>query len=98
MIRSKATARADVEQEIARLKSARTEARSQANIWNKRQVKDLQKALDTPGALEQAVEAADRITPTIHGQDAYLAAHRILTPDQITAKYFPYAQAHMGAR
>ena len=97
VIRNPDTAIADIAAEIKRLRAVRTHTRSQGGKWNRLQVKDLETAAKTPGALEQAFATAERLRPTMHGQDNVLAAKRILTPDQLEAKYFPYAQAHMGA-
>jgi hypothetical protein len=112
VIQGPETAVADVTSEIERLNAARTQARSQNNIWNKTQVRDLSEALKTPAvdyrlpdgtviklpeAIAKAIASAEQLRPTLHAQDAILAEHRILTPEEIDAKYFPYAQKWMGA-
>jgi hypothetical protein len=96
--RTPETVRVQLEERVARLKEANDGTRTQANKWNKRQVRDIERVLKTPGALEKAIAAAEQIRPVGNAGDEMLAQQAILTPDQIEAKYFPAMLDHMGAR
>ena len=99
VIRKPDTAVEDIAKEINRLKAAQTGKRTAEEILNRKQVRDLSAALKDPAAIESAFAAAEKINPTIQGQDAMLAAKGLLEPDQaMRSKLFPYAIAHMGAR
>lgn len=108
VIRKPATAVADVQREIDRLRAAQhgLRPRSLDMLYNRRQVHDLEEALKTapdrsgtPRALSEAFSAAKTLRPALHTQDAYLVSHGLLDADQaLRARLFPYAQSHMGAR
>ena len=110
--RNPETAVGDLNSEAQRLQTARTHTTSQHNEWNKMQVQDIHNALATPlvehpladgssimlpRAVSQAITAAEKLRPIINEQDRILLERGILSPDQVVAKYFPYAQKHMGA-
>lgn len=100
ILRTPESAPADAAAEIARLKAAQPglQRRSVELAQNRAQVRDLSNAVTTPGALDEAMRAAESIRPFINSQDATLQAHGFLDPEQaMRSKLFPYAQAHMGA-
>ena len=101
VLRTPATAAADATAEIDRLRAVQAELprRSLALSQNRSQIRDLTTALHTPGALNEALKAADGLRPIHNAAGGYLAEHALLDPEQaLRAKLFPYAQAHMGAK
>lgn len=105
VIRRPDTAIEDASKEITRLKAAQTERgtlpgrRTHGEIWNRKQIQSLQTAIDTPGALDEAMGHAAALRPIIHSQDTAMIAKALLEPSRAQrARLFPYAIAHMGAK
>lgn len=99
VIRTPETAEEDIGKEINRLKAAQTGARTPGEIWNRSQVRDLDTARKTPGAVDDAFTAAAKLRSTLNAQDEHLVTHGLLDANQaMRSKLMPYAIAHMGAR
>lgn len=98
VVRKPETAVEDIGKEINRLKAAHTGKRTTGEIFNRRQVRDLQTALKHPEKISEAFKAAAEIRQRIKAQDAYLVSHGLLDPEQAARRaVLPYAMAHMDA-
>src|SRR6185312_15713936 len=82
VVRTPETAVEDISKEVNRLKAAQTGKRTAHEIFNRRQVRDLSKALQHPEKIPEAFKAAEDVRGQIHAQDAYLVAHGLLDPEQ----------------